>query len=217
MEKPVPDLAAMRMEYLLRGLLESEAGDDPIALFQTWLAAALRSGMLEPNAMTLATVDAEGRPAARMVLLKGADARGFTFFTNYQSRKGRELSANPHAALCFWWDAMERQVRIEGRVERVSAAESDEYFASRPRGSQLGAHASEQSAELPDRGLLTAQLAELERRFAQSPIPRPEHWGGFRVVPDAIEFWQGRASRLHDRLRFTKNADGGWRRVRLSP
>jgi pyridoxamine 5'-phosphate oxidase len=209
-------VADLRREYVQHGLIESDAGEDPIALFRTWFAQALASELAEPNAMSLATVSADGRPSVRVVLLKRFDEEGFIFFTNYESRKGRELATNPFAALVFWWHEFERQVRIEGRVEKVKPAESDEYFAIRPLGSRLGAWASSQSEALPDREALDRRYAELAARYADGNVPRPPHWGGYRLVPDAIEFWQGRANRLHDRIRFRRRGDG-WVRERLAP
>ncbi|MFP4905134.1 pyridoxamine 5'-phosphate oxidase, partial [Paraburkholderia sp. BR14261] len=171
----------------------------------------------EPNAMTVATVDAQGRPAARILLIKGVDERGFVFFTNYESRKGRELSANPHAALLFHWVELERQVRIEGKVELTSAEESDAYFNSRPLGSRIGAWASEQSTVIANRETLEAREREVAAQYGETP-PRPPHWGGYRLVPEAIEFWQGRPSRLHDRIRYTReSANVAWRIERLAP
>jgi pyridoxamine 5'-phosphate oxidase len=197
-------------------LTEDDAGDQPWPLFGRWLAEAEAAGLLEPNAMTLATADPAGRPSARMVLLRGWDDGGFTFFTNYDSRKGRELAANPWAALVFWWPALGRQVRAEGPVARVSAAESDAYFAARPRGSQLAAAASPQSRPIPDRRWLEDAVAELAVRLAGRNVPRPAHWGGFRLAPDAIEFWRRGEFRLHDRLRFERDG-AAWRRERLAP
>ena len=189
---------------------------DPIVEVRRWLQAAVDAALPTPNAMTLATIDGRGRPAARIVLLKEIDARGFVFYTNYDSRKGRDLAAHPSAALVLFWEPMHRQVRIEGTVERITAAESDAYFASRPRGSQLGAIASPQSQPLPSREALEAKVAEVARAHGDGPLPRPAHWGGFRVVPDAIELWQGRPSRLHDRVAY-RLASGAWHRDRLAP
>jgi len=197
-------------------LTEGELDSDPVRQFHRWIEEATLSEVAEPNAMALATATPEGRPSARIVLLRGYDERGFAFFTNYESRKGRELDANPHAALVFHWHDLERQVRVEGRVERVSAEESDTYFQSRPAGSRLGAWASRQSEVLPDRTVLEARNRALEIQYPDGQIPRPEHWGGYRVVPAVIEFWQGRPSRLHDRLRYTRS-DRGWLVERLSP
>lgn len=210
-------LADLRKEYMARGLDVGDLDADPIRQFRGWLDEALAAHLTEPNAMTLATIGADGRPSARMVLIKGVSEAGFVFYTNYESRKGRELGATPWAALIFYWAELERQVRIEGRVERTSAADSDAYFHSRPVGSQLGAVVSQQSAVIPDRATLETRLRELEARYHDQEVPRPEHWGGFRVVPDAIEFWQGRPNRLHDRLRYRKAADGLWVIERLSP
>ncbi len=207
---------SMRVEYSKGSLVESEVAADPIAQFRTWFDAAKAAEVVEPNAMTLATATPDGRPSARVVLLKGFDERGFSFFTNYQGRKARDIEANPRASLVLFWQPLERQVRIDGRVEKVSEAESDQYFAMRPRGAQLGAWASEQSEVVPDRAALEAALAEVERRFGEGPVPRPPHWGGYRVVPDEVEFWQGRPNRLHDRLLY-RRTPGGWDLVRLSP
>lgn len=206
----------LRREYTRDELIEADALLDPIAQFDRWFTEALRANVAEPNAMTLATADASGAPDARIVLLKGFDAAGFTFFTNYDSRKGRELAANPRACLVFYWQALERQVRIEGAVEKVSRAESEEYFHSRPVGSQLGAWVSEQSEVIASREALDRRGAELRAKFGAGPVPLPPQWGGFRVVPAAIEFWQGRPSRLHDRLRYTRQVNG-WEIVRLAP
>ncbi len=210
-------LADLRKEYMARGLDVGDLDADPILQFRAWFDEALAAQLTEPNAMTLATVGADGRPSARMVLIKGVSEAGFVFYTNYDSRKGRELGATPWAALVFYWAELERQVRIEGRVERTSAADSDAYFHSRPVGSQLGAVVSAQSAVIPDRAALETRLRELEARYHDQEVPRPDHWGGFRVVPDAIEFWQGRPNRLHDRLRYRKAPDGLWVIERLSP
>ena len=199
------------------GLTERDLLPDPIALVQRWFADAQASGIEQHDAMTLATATSDGRPSARAVLLKGIDQRGFAFFTNYDSRKGRELDANPHAALVLLWIPLQRQVRIGGRVERLSAEESDAYFATRPRGSQLGAWASQQSAPLSDRDELEARWAALDERYAGAVVPRPPHWGGYRLEPDEIEVWQGRANRLHDRFAYVRTSDGEWTRERLSP
>lgn len=209
-------LPELREDYSQRGLLEAELHADPIEQFRAWMKDALAAGLREPNAMTLATCTPDGRPSARIVLLKGVSADGFAFFTSYVGRKAGELDGNPRAALCFWWADLERQVRVEGTVERLSAAESDEYFRSRPRGSQIGAWASVQSAVLSDRHVLETRWAELEAKFEGGDVPRPEGWGGYRVRPESIEFWQGRLNRLHDRLRYRKEG-GGWVIERLSP
>ncbi|HZY05444.1 MAG TPA: pyridoxamine 5'-phosphate oxidase [Anaeromyxobacteraceae bacterium] len=190
---------------------------DPIELFRRWYGDALRAAVARPDAMALSTVGPGGRPAVRMVLLSSFDERGFVFHTNYRSRKGEEIAASPRVALVLWWEPLARQVRLEGRAEKTGAEESDAYFAGRPRGSQLGAWASEQSAVIPDRAVLEERLREAERRYAGGPVPRPPHWGGYRVVPDAIEFWEGRESRLHDRVRYQRLEGGGWRVERLAP
>jgi pyridoxamine 5'-phosphate oxidase len=197
-------------------LLESDVAADPLEQFRRWFADAESAGVRAPHAMALATAAADGAPSVRMVLLKGADADGFAFFTGYGSRKGGELDSNPQAALLFYWDPLGRQVRVEGSVERVSAAESDAYFATRPRGAQLAAAASRQGRVLGDRAELDAAVSELESEHADGEVPRPEHWGGYRLRPETYEFWQHRESRLHDRLRYRRD-DGRWRVERLSP
>jgi pyridoxamine 5'-phosphate oxidase len=211
------NLDDLRREYTQRGLREEDLTPDPFTQFGDWFDQVAQADIREPNAMTLATATPDGKPSARMVLLKGMDARGFTFFTNYESRKGAELTVNPQAALVFFWVQLERQVRVEGRVERLSTAESDEYFASRPEGSQLGAWASQQSAVLPDRGALEARYEERRAQYEGLEVPRPPFWGGFRLIPETVEFWQGRANRLHDRLRYRRQDDGSWMIERLSP
>ncbi|HEY6105889.1 MAG TPA: pyridoxamine 5'-phosphate oxidase [Anaeromyxobacteraceae bacterium] len=190
---------------------------DPIDLFRRWYGEALRAAVAKPDAMALATAGPDGCPAVRMVLLSSFDERGFVFHTNYRSRKAEEMARQPRVALALWWDPLARQVRVEGRAEKTSEAESDAYFAGRPRGSQLGAWASDQSAAIPDRAALEARLAEAERRYQGGPVPRPPHWGGYRVVPDAIEFWEGRENRLHDRVRYRRGEGGAWIAERLAP
>ncbi|KAB0637849.1 pyridoxamine 5'-phosphate oxidase [Burkholderia latens] len=211
-------LADLRINYSRASLDEADAAPDPFAQFDRWFKEALDAKLPEPNTMTLATVGDDGRPSARIVLIKGVDERGFVFFTNYESRKGRDLAAHPYAALLFYWIELERQVRIEGRIEKTSADESDRYFASRPLGSRIGAWASDQSAVIDSRATLEAREKAVAERYGENP-PRPPHWGGYRVVPDAIEFWQGRPSRLHDRLLYTRDAAAasGWTISRLSP
>lgn len=201
---------------MLDELSEHAAGIEPFALFKTWYEHAVNAGLPLPEAMTLATATPEGAPSARMVLLRGFDERGFVFYTNYLSRKSRELASNPRAALVLHWAELHRQVRIEGTVERVTEAESADYFASRPHGSRLGAHVSPQSEVVPDREFLEKRFADLLREFPDF-VPRPEHWGGYRVLPARIEFWQGRESRLHDRICFRTDGTGGWIRERLAP
>lgn len=191
--------------------------DDPIALFGTWYAQARAAGIAKPNAMALATAGGDGRPTLRMVLLSSHDARGFVFHTNYRSRKGEDLEASASASLLFWWDPLGFQVRIDGTVERTSAAESDAYFAARPRGAQLGAWASEQSQVIESRAALEARVAALTTKYAGHPVPRPPHWGGYRVTPEVMEFWRDRADRLHERARYRHIAPGVWRAELLAP
>ena len=208
-------IADLRKSYERAELDESASLDDPLAQFELWLQQAISGELPEPNAMTVATVGADGRPSTRVVLIKGCDARGIVWFTNYQSRKGRELAVHPFAALQFHWVELERVVRIEGRVEQVDAAESDAYFKSRPLDSRIGAWASPQSEVISSRGVLVANAAKFGAKFLLNP-PRPPHWGGYRLLPERWEFWQGRKSRLHDRLQY-RSQDGVWIRERLAP
>jgi pyridoxamine 5'-phosphate oxidase len=213
-------IADLRTEYMRETLDEADVAPDPLRQFTHWFDEAVKAQVPEPNAMTLATVAADGRPSARIVLLKGFDARGFVFYTNYGSRKGRELAAAPQASLLFFWAELERQVRIEGRVARVDAAEADEYYASRPRLSRLGAWASPQSEPIAGREALEARFAAVAAQYEHvgDRVPRPPHWGGYVLDPDLIEFWQGRQSRLHDRIRYRRQApDAAWTIDRLAP
>ncbi len=214
-DRPV-NLADLRAEYSTVGITREELNDDPVAQFGAWFDQACASGIHEPNAMSLATAGSDGRPVARTVLLKQYDERGFVFFTNLESRKARHIAENPHAALLFPWVALERQILITGRVERVAVAEAAAYFVTRPVGSQLAAWASPQSTVLSSRGLLEAKWEEMKRKFADGKIPLPSFWGGYRVLPDLFEFWQGRASRMHDRFQYTRK-DGAWEIERLAP
>jgi len=208
----------LRVTYARESLSETDVNPDPIVQFKRWFDQAVDAQLIEPNAMTLATVSPDGRPSARIVLLKEVAGRDFVFYTNYESRKGQELAANPHAALVFYWAELERQVRIEGLVEKVSRAQSEAYFDTRPRGSRLGACASRQSQVVSGKGELERKLAELEAYYlGVERVPAPEFWGGFRVKPIQLEFWQGRPNRLHDRLQYSLREDGSWRIDRLSP
>ncbi len=210
-------LADLRKDYSLAGLTEKDLAKDPYRQFDKWFQEATAAKIAEPNAMTLATASRDGRPSARTVLLKGVDGRGFVFYTNYESRKGRELEANPRAALVLPWVAMERQVIIEGTVTKVTREESAAYFHSRPPASQLGAWVSQQSAIIAGRTVLEGSLKTLEKKYAGQTVPLPPHWGGYRLNPETVEFWQGRRSRLHDRLRYRREADGSWTIERLAP
>jgi pyridoxamine 5'-phosphate oxidase len=211
------DIADLRKEYIRGGLKEDHAHPNPIDQFRKWFEEALAANLHEPNAMTLATASSDGRPSARVVLLKGFDERGFVFYTNYEGRKARDLEENPYCALIFYWGELERQVRVEGSVSRVSGEESDEYYRSRPRGSQLSAWASEQSRPVAGRDALEARLRRVEDEYEGRNVPRPPFWGGYRVEAEAIEFWQGRENRLHDRLLYRCSGDGRWSMKRLQP
>jgi pyridoxamine 5'-phosphate oxidase len=215
MANDAPDLAQLRRDYELKTLDESQVDRDPLKQFGVWMVEAIHAQVPEPTAMTLATADAKGRPSARIVLLKGVDPRGFVFFTNYESRKGREMAQNPQAALTFLWKELERQVRIEGRIEKVTADESRKYYETRPIGARIGAWASPQSHVIANRAWLEKRWEELSAQCGETP-PLPPHWGGYRVMPDYLEFWQGRRSRLHDRVTYTKDGEK-WKLARLAP
>lgn len=221
MAKPTKStkLADLRQDYHQRTLELAEAAADPLSQFENWFDTALKTpGISEPNAMTLATASKTGQPSARIVLLKEVTAGGFCFFTNFESRKGAELAENPFAALVFWWPPLERQVRIEGKIEKLTASESEKYFQSRPKNSQIGAWASPQSRLIAGREVLDEHMAKIELQyFGKNILPLPPFWGGFRVVPERVEFWQGRSNRLHDRLLFSKKSDGNWKIDRLAP
>ena len=211
------DPSASRYEHVGKGLRRSDLNPDPIKQFGNWFTAAIETGIRDVNAMSLATAGPDSRPSVRIVLLKSFDQDGFVFFTNYESEKGKQLEANPCAALAFYWIELDRQIRISGKVEKTSRQESQVYFRSRPVGSQLGAWASRQSEIIDARRVLDARMAEMTERFRNKRIPSPPHWGGYRLKPDIIEFWQGRPNRLHDRFRYTEQADGSWQIDRLAP
>ena len=218
MNKRQTSIADLRQNHRLGVLSESNASANPFAQFKNWLEDALASEIREPNAMTIATVSSEGHPSARIVLLKGFDEKGFIFYTNYESRKGKELAKNQYIALLFFWDTLERQIRIEGKVERLSPESSDNYFNSRPKASRIGAIVSPQSQVIESRNIIEENMDILTKKFSSSQdIPRPEHWGGYLVVPSMFEFWQGRQSRLHDRLQYTLTENGLWQVDRLAP
>lgn len=212
-----PNISHLRKEYRNATLSETEVLKDPIQQFALWFDNALEAKVAEPNAMTLATASKKGIPSARIVLLKGFDTEGFVFYTNYESHKGKDLKENPNAALVFFWHDLERQIRIEGKVKKVKAKESELYFHSRPKESRLGAWASPQSQPIEDRGILEETFEELQRSFEHSEPPRPDFWGGYRLIPSKIEFWQGRPSRMHDRILYKRSSKGNWKIMRLAP
>ena len=211
------DPAASRYEHIGKGLRRSDLSPDPIKQFANWFTTAIETGIRDVNAMSLATAARDAKPSVRIVLLKTFDEDGFVFFTNYESEKGKQLEANPYAALGFYWIELDRQIRISGQVKKTSREESQTYFHSRPVGSQLSAWASRQSAVLDGRRVLDARMEEMNERFADKPVPLPPHWGGYRLKPDNMEFWQGRPNRLHDRFRYTRKSDGSWLIERLAP
>ena len=210
------EIAAMRQDYTIGELLESSASPEPWELFSSWFEIARNTKILEPNAMILSTVTQDGQPTSRVVLLKDFDQSGLVFFTNYLSQKGEQLAYNPRASILFWWEPLERQIRIEGEVVKIDEEESDMYFKSRPYGSRLGAWVSEQSQKIVDRTVLEKRQIEFEKKFAEENVPRPDHWGGYRLTPNKFEFWQGRSNRLHDRLLYQMKQDA-WTRARLAP
>ena len=211
------DPAASRYEHIGKGLRRSDLNPDPIKQFANWFTTAIETGIGDVNAMSLATAGQDAKPSVRIVLLKSFDEDGFVFFTNYESEKGKQLEANPYAALGFYWIELDRQIRISGKVDKTSRKESQTYFRSRPVGSQLSAWASRQSAVLDGRRVLDARMEEMNERFADKRVPLPPHWGGYRLKPDNMEFWQGRSNRLHDRFRYTRKSDGSWLIERLAP
>ena len=210
------EIAAMRQDYRIGELLESGASPEPWELFSSWFEIARNTKILEPNAMILSTVTQDGQPTSRVVLLKDFDQSGLVFFTNYLSQKGEQLAYNPRASILFWWEPLERQIRVEGEVVKIDEEESDTYFKSRPYGSRLGAWVSEQSQTIVDRTVLEKRQSEFEKKFAEGNVPRPDHWGGYRLTPNKFEFWQGRSNRLHDRLLYQMQQDA-WTRARLAP